>query len=310
MFTHQLTLSKFDFTTRIAASTIPPIKWAGSKRWLTPFLKSIWEIGDYNDTYVFFELFSGSAALTFALNPKRVILNDANVYLQNLYKHIADGSIDPQCFDMVNYAETYYEQRTAFNEGIKNYDTSSAVQALRFYYLNRTGYNGLCRFNKSGLYNVPFGKHKTIKYIQDFTPFTRLLRGALITSHDFANTPYSSNPNTFVYVDPPYDTFDIGFTSYDGSTFGWGEQIRLSNFLKYLDGPIIASNAATPRVLKLYHQIGFDVYTASAPRRISCTGDRENALEMIAFKNLKSNVKVVIQSNDHIQLRKWTPKDA
>jgi DNA adenine methylase len=51
-------------------------------------------------------------------------------------------------------------------------------------------------------------------------------------------------------------------------------------------GPAILVNQATPRIIALYEQLGFHLRFENAPRRISCTGDRKPAREVIATRNL------------------------
>src|SRR5690606_41281874 len=67
----------------------------------------------------------------------------------------------------------------------------SLHDALPIYYLNRTGYNGLCRFNRLGRYNVPFGRYAAIRYVSDFTPYRDALAGWTFRAGDFADVPRS-----------------------------------------------------------------------------------------------------------------------
>ncbi len=76
---------------------------------------------------------------------------------------------------LANDEVLYYRHREQFNTLIKNGAQNSREAAQLFYFLNRTGYNGLCRFNKKGLFNVPFGKYKRISYITDFSHYRPLL---------------------------------------------------------------------------------------------------------------------------------------
>ena len=90
-------------------------------------------------------------------------------------------------------------------------------------------------------------------------------------------------PEDFLYIDPPYD---VEFTKYAKEDFKWEDQVRLVEWLKDFGGPVVASNQATERIIKLYQEAGFKVELISAPRRISCTGNRSPAMEILALKNL------------------------
>ena len=69
---------------------------------------------------------------------------------------------------MANDQEKDDEARAQFNELLSTGKSSTSEAASLFYYLNRTGYNGLCRFNSKGRFNVPFGSYKTINYRTEF----------------------------------------------------------------------------------------------------------------------------------------------
>lgn len=73
----------------------------------------------------------------------------------------------------------------AFNELIRQQQQRSAEAATLFYYLNRTCFNGLCRFNRKNEFNVPFGRYKTINYTQDFAAYRPQLAGWNIAHHSF-----------------------------------------------------------------------------------------------------------------------------
>jgi DNA adenine methylase len=100
-------------------------------------------------------------------------------------------------------------------------------------------------------------------------------------NRDFEELPLRRGD--FVYADPPYD---VPFTQYAKDGFGWPEQERLAAWLREHDGPVVLSNQATPRVVKLYRRLGFRLSFVPAPRMISCTGDRSPAREVIATRGL------------------------
>ena len=87
----------------------------------------------------------------------------------------------------------------------------------------------------------------------------------------------------FVYADPPYDS---SFTQYSKDSFTWEDQVRLAHWLSSHEGPVVLSNLATPRVVKLYESCGFRLGYLEAPRMINCTGDRTPAREVLATLNL------------------------
>jgi DNA adenine methylase len=177
--------------------------------------------------------------------------------------------------------ELFYVHRKRFNELLAAGQGDTAEAAALFYFLNRTCFNGLCRFNRSGKFNVPFGKYKDITYVRDFAPYQRLFANWEFTSADFASVPLKDDD--FVYADPP---FDVQFTQYAKEGFAWEDQVRTAEWLARHKGPVILSNQATDRIVALYQQLGFSLSFFDAPRRISCTGDRKPAREVLAVRNL------------------------
>ncbi|MBS1995640.1 MAG: Dam family site-specific DNA-(adenine-N6)-methyltransferase, partial [Cyanobacteria bacterium SZAS LIN-2] len=176
----------------------PPLKWAGGKRWLVPFLRPIWE---RHSGRRLVEPFSGGLAVTLGLLPEEALLNDVNTHAINFYRKLKGGL--KISWDMRNDEHEYYKCRSQFNELINlKLDTSKEAAEL-FYYLNRTGYNGLCRFNKQGEFNVPFGRYSNINYTKDFTSYRELFSRWTFKTGDFEKVPIS--PDDFIYADPPYD---------------------------------------------------------------------------------------------------------
>jgi DNA adenine methylase len=248
------------------------LKWAGGKRWLLPYLQPRWE--KYSDRdYV--EPFCGGLGIALGLAPKVALLNDANPHLINFYKHLQQGL--RLTVKAENSEKTFYRHRERFNQLITNGKSASAETAQLFYYLNRTGYNGLCRFNRSGQFNVPFGQHKTINYLKDFDRYRKLLSRWTFSSGDLASV--SLKAGDFVYADPPYD---VEFTTYSAGGFSWSDQERTAELLVAHDGPVVLSNQATPRIVKLYKKLGFKLKYLQGPRRISRNGDRTAAREVLA----------------------------
>jgi DNA adenine methylase len=255
----------------------PPLKWAGGKRWQVPKILEIWAGGHQHRRLV--EPFCGGLAVTLGLMPRAALLNDINPHIINFYRWLKRGL--KITIPMKTESTTYYASRVRFNELLQTGKGDTVEAASLFYYLNRTGYNGLCRFNNSGGFNVPFGRYKAIEYRTDFTPYKPLFSHFDFTNTDFAKLPVL--PSDFIYADPPYD---VEFTQYSKGGFNWDEQTRAAEWLARHPGPVVLSNQRTDRIEKLYKKLGFTITILTAPRLISCTGDRTPAKEVLATRNL------------------------
>jgi DNA adenine methylase len=254
----------------------PPLKWAGGKRWQVAHIRSQWE-PHRGRRYV--EPFCGGLSMALGLGPDRALLNDANPHLIHFYRWLQRGLAVR--IPLENREDLYYGHRDRFNALVAESGAGSEEAAALFYYLNRTGYNGLCRFNRDGRFNVPFGRYAAIRYEHDFTAYEPLLENWGFTSDDFETVALETDD--FVYADPPYD---VEFTQYAREGFRWPDQERAAAWLAAHPGPVVLVNQATTRVERLYRHLGFAVAFIDAPRRISCTGDRSPAREVIATRNL------------------------
>jgi DNA adenine methylase len=253
----------------------PPLKWAGGKRWLVPHLLRLCK--PHSDRRLV-EPFCGGLAVTLGIAPERALLSDSNPHVMNFYAWLKRGL---QIGLWMEYdEELYYAHRKRFNELLNHGSADSQEAAALFYYLNRTCFNGLCRFNASGEFNVPFGKYKNINYLRDFGPYKQVFANWKFMSGDFESVPLE--PNDFVYADPPYD---VEFTQYSKEAFTWDDQVRAAEWLAQHKGPVILSNQATERIVALYEKLGFKLRFLDAPRRISCNGDRRPAKEVLAVRN-------------------------
>jgi DNA adenine methylase len=254
----------------------PPLKWAGGKRWQVPHLVALWQPHQKRRLV---EPFCGGLAIALALSPARALLNDANPHLIHFYRWLQRGlRVD---LEMDNSEARFYAHRERFNQLVKQGNAATREAAGLFYYLNRTGFNGLCRFNRQGEFNVPFGLYKRIAYQQDFTPYRDALRNWTFTNIDVEAVPIERDD--FVYADPPYD---VEFTQYAKDGFSWVDQERTARWLAQHAGPVVLVNQATDRIDRLYRDLGYRVQFLDAPRRISCTGDRTPAREILAVRNL------------------------
>lgn len=264
----------------------PLVRWAGGKKWFLPIFNHLVRNTPY-DTLV--ELFAGGLAISLGRQEKHVIAGDINPHLINFYRELQSGTsmyvVDalPEDGSPVT-VEIYNAIREQFNNG----NLTSAQRAQYFFFLNKHCFNGLYRENKQGKFNVPWNKREWVGY-PAFAPYTKLIENWCFLVGDWRNDCVDNieaiveNEKALIFADPPYDD---GFTAYSKEGFNWGHQLTLAQRLSLHDGPVVATNLATPRILELYRDLGYNVLTVDAPRRISCDGNRSPVKEMVATRNL------------------------
>lgn len=176
----------------------PLLRWAGSKRQHVPFLRDCWDAGEYS-RYV--EPFAGSAAVFFAVAPRRAILGDINRQLIDTYKALkrAPDAVYRRLTKFATGEEAYYRVRSMRLRG-------RVEKAARFVYLNRFCFNGLYRTNTDGHFNVPYGAPKTLNLPdqEQFRACSDLLGRARLMPADFRRVLAEVKKGDFVYLDPPY----------------------------------------------------------------------------------------------------------
>ncbi len=260
---------------RVSPGLRPPLKWAGGKRWLVRHIAPFWERRPQRRLV---EPLCGGLAVALSLMPRRALLNDINPHTINFYRWLKKGL--RISLPMANSRPLFYAYRRRFNALVADGGRDSAEAASLFYYLNRTCYNGLCRFNRRGEFNVPFGRYRQISYKRDFVEYQTLFANWEFGCGDFQEVDLQADD--FVYADPPYD---VEFTQYAKEGFSWEDQERLACWLVRHPGPTVISNQATDRVVRLYRALGFELIMLKGPRFISCKGDRTRVDEVLAVRN-------------------------
>lgn len=201
----------------------PIIKWSGGKK---DELKHILpHIPASYSTYL--EPFIGGGAVYFHLNPEHAVINDVHKELVDFYQSIKNGNASA-IYDFMkqhpNEEETYYK--------VRGYDNTDVLDnAKRFYYLRKTCYRGMLRYNKNGDFNIPFGRYKTYNFEEiKNKEYEELLKRTEIFNSSFENifNDYNNSDN-FMFLDPPYDS---EFTDYGYCTFGKEEQRKLAKCFK------------------------------------------------------------------------------
>jgi len=226
----------------------PFIKWVGGKSQLLSQLESLLpnQLNDWDDvTYI--EPFVGGGAMLFYMlqkhpNIQSAVINDINADLTTCYKVVRDNpskllaslqTIQKEYYALSNEdaKRAYYlERRAEFNtkqlDDIRN--------TTLFIFLNRTCFNGLYRENKSGLFNVPFGRYAAPTICDEETIYadSELLQQVTILTGDYTNTIHHTKGHTLFYFDPPYRPLNAtsSFNDYTKEAFNDAAQIRLKEF--------------------------------------------------------------------------------
>lgn len=207
-----------------------PLKWAGGKKKLVDDIKRILPLKGKKRLI---EPFVGGGSVFLNLTFDEYLLIDTNKDLINLFNILKNDSAkfirEAEVFfqEKFNDADKYYELRSLFNQSKDPF-----YRSVVFLYLNRHGYNGLCRYNKSGGYNVPFGRYKKPYFPKaELAFFAEKAQRATFLHGDFQDAFKQAKDGDIIYCDPPYSPINrtSNFTAYSGNTFGDNEQIRLVN---------------------------------------------------------------------------------
>lgn len=266
----------------------PFIKWAGGKsKLIAQFLPHI--PSEIKGTY--YEPFLGGGAMFFHLQPKKAVLSDINPKLVNTYIQVRDnvpGIIFLLKEHQANHSQKYYYKiRQSYNN-----PTDSIESAAQFIYLNKTGFNGLHRENKSGEFNVPVGKSKTPWIVDEcgLRAASQALHNAEIVCRGIKDFPVNElGLEDFVYLDPPYQSVSktSNFTSYCKDGFTEKDQETLQELFQILsmEGVAVAlSNSDCEYIRKLYN--GNIIHDISAARCINSKGNkRGNVGEVLITAN-------------------------
>jgi DNA adenine methylase len=280
----------------------PYLKYAGRKFKHPAPLPALF--APYRDTHTWVEPFVGACGATFWVQPRKAFLNDSSPFLINLHQWVKKVGLPTDTSIFINEKEVYYKNRSRFNELAAKYpgylqlmgaaDQEKEELALLTYYLNRAGFNGLTRFSqKKRKFNTPFGRNK-IKWCIDFTTQKQLMSEWIFYCTEWWDSldylegvGATPKEKLFVYADPPFDGGKTSFTGYTGQGFDWDEQVKLCETLSRISHPVVASNLVTERILELYKDNGFSLWTFPVKRSISCKGaERKPVLEVLAIKGM------------------------
>ena len=170
------------------------INWNGRGRWVEPFL--------------------GSAVVLLNIEPESTVAGDSNPHIINFYKSIQNGTLNHESVRpyleregsrlSLLGEEHYYQIRNRFNQSGNPHD---------FLFLNRSCFNGLMRFNKTGDFNTPFCRKPERFRASYITKICNQVKWASekikgknweFICSNWSDLVSNVNSDDFVYTDPPY----------------------------------------------------------------------------------------------------------
>ncbi|CAM3777812.1 Dam family site-specific DNA-(adenine-N6)-methyltransferase [Rheinheimera salexigens] len=259
------------------------LKWAGGKYKLVDEIKQHLPAAN-----LLIEPFVGAASVFLNTDYKHYQLNDINADLISLYnivkakpeQFIADAN-STFC-DSSNQRNSYLNIRQQFNQSQDQYE-----RAILFLYLNRHGYNGLCRYNLSGKFNVPFGSYKKPYFpLAELWFFAEKAQRAEFVCSGYQQIMQQAPTDAVIYCDPPYVPLSktASFTSYARQGFNLDDQAALANqaeLLQQRGNTVVISNHDTTLTRKIYHQA--KLHSIQVGRSISQNGaGRKKVAELFA----------------------------
>ena len=267
------------------------IKWAGGKNRVLGSIKKHLPTGAKR----LIEPFVGGGAVFLNLDFEEYLLVDIShdlINLFNIIKQQPDNFVNhaQSLFSPENNNRIYYNKlKNDFNDADNEY-----FRSLLFLYLNRHGFNGLCRYNQSGIYNVPFGKNKKVYFPKkELEYFANRAQKATFLQGDFELAFNQAETGDVIYCDPPYSVLSdtANFTEYSGNKFTHSDHLRLVGCAKNARDKGIStliSNQYTDKFEELYSDAD-EIQYLDVQRAISCDGEgRSKVVELMAlYKGLE-----------------------
>ena len=256
----------------------PVLKYRGGKsREIPHFLPHI-----PTDYHRYIEPFFGGGAVFFHLEPPKAILNDINPRLMAFYRQLRNqyAQMRAQLDELQRQYEenqAQYQQRKAQNPSMRipngnealyyrmrelfNHPDGSYLDGVLYFFINKTAYSGMIRYNRSGEYNVPFGRYPSFNAQLVTRRHSELLQGAALYSTDYGQIFDMAQEDDFLFLDPPYDCVfhDYGNRGMPNG-FDAAEHRRLAMRFRRLPCRALMVIGKTPLTEELYREYIFDAY--------------------------------------------------
>ena len=260
----------------------PLIKYRGGKSNEIPHL--VKHIPLYDGRYI--EPFFGGGALYFYLEPKKAIINDINTKLISFYLGVRNN-FETLKAELTEIESVYTRNRKIFEE-LKSKSPNKRVEdknenlyytirdmfndltekkyseALLYYFINKTAYSGMIRYNAKGEFNVPYGRYANLNTEMVTKSHSDLLANAEIYNLDYSEIFKMAKEDDFIFLDPPYD---CSFSDYGNAEYkdGFSEKnhIELANRYKQLKCKALLVIGKTNLTARLYEGMIVDEYGKS-----------------------------------------------
>ncbi len=236
-----------------------------------------------NEDYeIYYEPFIGGGATYFALEPQRAVINDINGKLINFYLDVRNN-FDLLKEQLSNLEKNYIKNQKQYEE-IKrltpekrvpnnneylyyklrdefNYPTGKYLEGTLYFYINKTAYSGMIRYNNNGEYNVPFGRYKNFNTDLISRKHNLLLQNAEIFNLDYLEIFNRATPRDIMFIDPPYDCVFNDYGNLNNKYgFNESEHRRLAKDFRNLNTRTLMVIGKTPLTEELYKDFIVDEY--------------------------------------------------
>lgn len=310
-------------TPRNRLNAKPFLKWAGGKTQLLEAFERRFPspMKDHKlSNYV--EPFVGGGAVFFSINKKYEFtsahicdVNEELILAYRVVKFKANNLIEKLRILEIDFFEIPESERTVFYYKIRddfnrqkeqidfiNYDEQGIKRVAELIFLNHTCFNGLFRVNSKGQFNVPFGRYKKPRILDEsnLLAVSDSLENTEIIKGDFTSCGQIVDADTFVYLDPPYRPLNqtSKFTGYSKNGFTDEDQIRLAQFYKSLDktGAKIMLSNSDPKNENpddtFFDTLYSDYFIDRVPakRVINCNGESRGEISELIITNYQTSL--------------------
>ncbi len=236
-----------------------------------------------NGIDIYFEPFFGGGALFWYIEPERAVVSDINQRLITFYRQLSENPslfLNQLAGLEANYGEDlYYKMREEFNR-----PTGKYLEGVVYYFINKTAYAGMTRYNANGEFNVPFGKYKHFTYAGITDKHVGLLQRTSVLQSDYTSSFAMAGNGDFLFLDPPYDCV---FHSYGNTMQEDNESFhrRLAADYRNLSSRALMIINKTPLTQELYRRYIAEEYEKKYAVNIK-NRFKQNAVHLV-IKNYK-----------------------